>query len=78
MPTYYSKDGLRIEMRTKEHGHGIPHVHAVYAGKSMSFDLSAEALIGDIDRRKKDEARAWIKAHTAFLMAKWKEMHENV
>ncbi len=39
MPTYYNKGGVRIEIRLRENGHNEPHVHAVYAGESMSVSL---------------------------------------
>ena len=33
------KEGVVIEIRTKEQGHNIPHIHAHYQGESISVSL---------------------------------------
>ena len=35
MPTYYNKDGIRIEMRPREEGHNLPHIHVRHGGDTM-------------------------------------------
>ena len=75
MPTYYLKDGMRIEMRPKEHGHSTPHVHVIYGNQSMSLALNGEDLAGTMDRKHKEIASKWIADNSDFLKQKWKEMH---
>ena len=45
-------NGARIEMRSKERGHNIPHVHAVKNGQSMSIAFNGRVLAGKLKVRR--------------------------
>ena len=46
-------NGLKIEIRTKEHGHQIPHFHVRGGGVDASFAIdTGKLLAGNIDARK--------------------------
>ena len=77
MPTYYNKGGVRIEIRTRENGHNEPHVHAIYAGESMSISLvTADILAGIINNTKaKKRAIQWVKENKDLLMKEWRKNH---
>ncbi len=77
MPTYYNKGGVRIEIRLRENGHNEPHVHAVYAGESMSVSLvNGKILAGDINNNKaKKSALNWIRDNSTKLLKEWRKYH---
>ncbi|MFN0279288.1 MAG: DUF4160 domain-containing protein [Pyrinomonadaceae bacterium] len=46
--------GSRIEIRTKEQGHNIPHFHYVGPDVDASFDLeTCEIIAGNVNGREK-------------------------
>lgn len=75
MPTLYNKDALIIEMRLKEAGHKVPHVHALYQGESVSIDFNGKVIIGKIKQKQQDIACQWVASHKFELQQLWKEMH---
>lgn len=76
MPTYAMINGARIEMRSKERGHNIPHVHAVKNGQSMQIAFNGRVLAGKLKSKKDEEAVVqWVIAHKNLLENEWKEMH---
>ncbi len=75
MPTYYNKDGIRIEMCPCEEGHNLPHVHASYAGKTIFFALTGEILAGHINQKAQRRAAQWVREHTRELELDWRKYH---
>lgn len=77
MPTYYNRNGIRIEMRLRENGHNEPHVHAIYSGEDMSVSIrSIKRLSGNIINNKaRKEALRWIQENQDFLREEWRKYH---
>ena len=77
MPTWSIKGigGVKFEIRTKEKGHNVPHIHAHYEGKNVSISFDGAVLAGGIKRRKQIEAINWVLNNKELLEKKWKEMH---
>lgn len=76
MPTCTTINGIKIEMRLRENGHNIPHVHAKKGDSNVSISLDGYILAGNFKSRKDKEAVLhWIIANKEHLMDKWKELH---
>ena len=75
MPTYYRNGALWIELRTRESGHPLPHVHAHFDGKSVSMALNGMVLEGYIRSDKQKEARDWVIKNSAMLEKEWRRIH---
>lgn len=76
MPTFIVINGIRIEMRPREKGHNVPHVHAIKDGQSISISFSGDIIAGKL-KSAKDEllAAQWVVKNKRMLEEKWKEMH---
>jgi hypothetical protein len=58
--------------------HGIPHVHVEHPdGKAVVAIESGEILAGRLPRRDGPAALAWIAAHRAELLARWRALQER-
>ena len=67
--------GIVFEIRTKEHNHTIPHVHAVYGEYNISIAIgTGEILSGNLPRKNRRIAVDWVLAHQNELMTKWKDI----
>lgn len=76
MPTYAIINGARIEIRSRESGHNIPHVHAVKNGQSISIAFNGCILAGRLKSKKDEESVVqWVIDNKSFLEDRWKEMH---
>lgn len=52
--------------------HGLPHVHAEYAGHSAVFSLADGALLeGSLPARQTKLVQAWLELRHEELMADW-------
>lgn len=48
-----ARDGIIIEIRSKEDGHNVPHIHAHYQGDNISISLiDCRILAGNIPKKK--------------------------
>lgn len=79
MPTWTVKgiDGVRFEVRTRENGHNVPHIHAHYAGCNVSIALNGSVLAGKITPKKQKAAIEWVKANREEVEARWKDVHSK-
>lgn len=76
MPTCTLINGIRIEIRIRENGHNIPHVHAKKGDNDVSIALDGYILAGNFKSKKdKDTVLQWITTNKEYLMNKWKELH---
>ena len=76
MPTYYQCGSLWIEIRPREQGHPLPHVHAHVGKYSASIALNGNILAGDLhDRKLQAEAIQWVLKHKDFLETEWRRLH---
>ena len=73
------KEGIVIEIRNKENGHNIPHIHAWYQGDNISISLiDGSILAGNIPRKNQKIAAEWVTTHLLELREKWKEKHGRI
>lgn len=77
MPTWSVEGihGVMFEIRTKERGHNMPHVHAHYSGEDVSIALNGEVLAGGIKDKKQKEAIKWVLENARMLQERWEELH---
>lgn len=70
------KDGIIIEIRNKENGHHVPHIHAHYQGDNISISLiNGEILAGNIPKRNQQIAVTWVLDNIDMLRTKWENKH---
>lgn len=79
MPTWTVKgiSGVRFEVRPRENGHNIPHIHAHYDGRNVSIALNGSVLAGEISPKKQKAAIEWVKTNKEIVEARWKEVHSK-
>ena len=75
MPTYYRNGSLWIELRGREGGHPLPHIHAHCDGQSVSMALDGTVLEGRIRSDKLREAKNWVTQNADFLKSEWRRIH---
>ena len=70
------KEGVVIEIRTKEQGHNIPHIHAHYQGESISVSLlDGTVLAGNIPKKNERIAVDYVLSHQNKLLNEWTDIH---
>ena len=70
------KDGIVIEIRNKEDGHYIPHIHAHYQGENISISLlDGKVLAGNIPKKNQKIAITWVLENLDMLRETWKNKH---
>lgn len=70
------KDGIIIEIRNKENGHNIPHIHAHYQGENISISLvDGSVLTGNIPKKNQKIAVAWVVDNLEMLRTTWENKH---
>ena len=70
------KEGIVIEIRNKEEGHSIPHIHAYYQGDNISISLiDCSILAGNIPKKNQKIAVEWVKNNLDDLRMNWKSKH---
>ena len=70
------KDGIVIEIRNKEDGHNVPHIHAHYQGENISISLiNGEVLVGNIPKKNQKIAVTWVIENLEMLRTTWKNKH---
>lgn len=73
-------DTLTFEIRTKEKGHNIPHVHVSTRVASLSIAIETGEVLaqsGKIRERNIQKAKAWIRDNRDFLASKWNELADS-
>jgi hypothetical protein len=70
------KEGIVIEIRTKEQGHNMPHIHARYQGENISISLiDGTVLSGNIPKKNERIAVDYVLAHREKLLNEWNDIH---
>lgn len=70
------KDGIVIEIRNKEDGHNVPHIHAHYQGENISISLiDGKVLAGNIPKKNQKIAVAWVMENMEMLRSTWENKH---
>lgn len=72
MPTISQFYGIVISMFFNDtEQHHLPHIHVEYSGKSSSFDLEGNLIVGYIPQKQKKLVEAWIEIHKDELYKLW-------
>ena len=70
------KDGIIIEIKNKENGHNVPHIHAHYQGESISISLiDGNVLAGNIPKKNQKIAVKWVVDNLEMLRTTWKNKY---
>ena len=70
------RGAIIFEIRTKEKGHNIPHLHAKYENKEISISLiDFTVLDGKLPAKQAKIAVDWTKENILALKEKWNEYH---
>ena len=74
MPTISMFFGIVIRMYFRDDKqHGVPHIHAEYAGDQAVFDIAnGDVLAGSLQPRQVRLVQAWIEIHRDELLANWR------
>ena len=65
-----------FEIRPKENGHNVAHIHAKYENENISISLVDFSVIaGNLPRKQTKSAIQWTKDNIDFLRTKWNEYH---
>jgi hypothetical protein len=71
MPTLHRIGACLIRMYFEDHG--VPHVHVEHGESKATVAIeTGEIMAGRLPRRGGPAALAWIAAHRAELLAKWR------
>ena len=69
------ENGVAFEVRTREHNHATPHVHASYGSYSISISLeNGEVLDGNLPPKQAKFAVNWVLKHKELLLGKWQDI----
>lgn len=70
------KEGIVIEIRNKEDGHNVPHIHAHYQGENIAISLvDGKVLVGNIPKKNQKIAVAWVIENLEMLRTTWENKH---
>ena len=71
-----SVNNMTFEVRTKENGHNIPHVHANYNNMNISISLlDFKVLAGSLPSKNQSIAVQWVKNNAEMLKERWNDYH---
>lgn len=69
-------EGIIFEIRTKEHNHNIPHLHASYGEYNISISiLDNKVLSGNLPRKQEKYAVDWVINNKNKLINDWNRIH---
>ena len=72
MPTLSMFYGIIVRMYRELGGkHHAPHIHVLYGEDEAIFDFEGNIIDGNIPRKQKQLAIAWILIHQEELQANW-------
>lgn len=74
-------NGIKFEIRPKERGHNIPHLHVSTSSSRMSVAIESGevlALTGKISSSQKKMATEWILKNHDLLVSKWNELSDGI
>lgn len=65
--------GISFQVRSREHNHSIPHVHASYGEYEVSIAIEdGRILSGNLPAKREKLASEWVKENKEKLLADWK------
>ncbi|MBQ6493637.1 MAG: DUF4160 domain-containing protein [Erysipelotrichaceae bacterium] len=68
--------GIVIEIRPKEKGHHVSHIHAHFQGENISISLvDGTVLAGNISKKNEKIAVNYVRSHMDELLNDWTEIH---
>lgn len=63
---------ITFQVRSREHNHSIPHVHASYGEYSISIAIEdGRILSGNLPAKREKLASEWVKSNREKLLADW-------
>lgn len=66
-------NGISFQVRSREHNHSIPHVHASYGEYEVSIAIEdGKILSGNLPAKREKLASEWVKENKEKLLADWK------
>ena len=72
-----SRGEIIFEIRTKEQGHNVPHIHAYYGSLNISISLiDFRVLAGNIPQKQQKLAIDWVCENFQVLRTKWNQYHK--
>lgn len=72
-----SRGAIIFEVRPREHGHNVPHIHAEYQGQNISISLmDFSVLAGNLPPKLQKSAIEWTKTHYETCKEKWNDYHK--
>lgn len=76
MPTYHRFDGLRIEVRSRDHG--PPRFPVIGPDFHALIDIrSSQVIQGTYTRKPLAEVVAWASGRSEALMREWRRLNER-
>lgn len=65
--------GISFQVRSREHNHSIPHVHASYGEYEVSIAIEdGKVLSGNLPAKREKLASEWVKSNREKLLTDWK------
>lgn len=74
------KEGIVIEVRTKENGHNIEHCHVAYKDKEISISLIDYKILSKTNMNEKEISAVikCVKGNIEVLRDTWKKYHNKI
>lgn len=74
-------DGIRFEIRAKEQGHNIPHLHVSTSSASLSIAIETGEILaqkGKIAPAQLKMAKIWVFENKDLLEKRWNEFSNGI
>mgnify|MGYP000875299022 CR=1 FL=1 len=75
-----NKEGIVIEVRTKEQGHNIEHCHVTYKDKEVSVSLVDYKILSETNMNEKEITAVFkcVKENIEILREAWEKYHNKI
>lgn len=75
-----NKEGIVIEVRTKEQGHNIEHCHVTYKDKEVSVSLIDYKILSETNMNEKEITAVLkcVKENIEILREAWEKYHNKI
>ena len=75
-----NKEGIVIEVRTKEQGHNIEHCHVTYIDKEVSVSLVDYKILSETNMNEKEITAVLkcVKENIEILREAWEKYHNKI
>lgn len=76
----FNKEGIVIEIRTKENGHNIEHCHVTYKDKEVSISLINYEILSKTNMNEKEITAVikTVKSNIKILRDTWEKYHNKI